>query len=283
MTYSIVLLWLFGALFAAYLLFQGWRQLRERRLQRRLAAMPFPAEWRAELQRIPHYNALNTEARARVERAVLHFIYTRSFRGIGLEVTEAMKLPVAFYAALMTPGGEDDRFAPLAEILYYARGFVAEESVNDGGIVSSGEYELDGQSSIDTIALSWEDTAYESHTLTPDNIIVHELAHVLDFLEGERDTAWLEAFERTYDACRDAAGADETSMLWELFDDYAFSNETEFFAVSSERFFQSPDRLHADHPGLFGLLRHFYGVDPREWGVEAPYDAPCDRDTHAAF
>ena len=52
MSYPIVLLWLFGALFAAYLLFEGWRSLRRNRLERRLETLPFPETYRKQLQRI---------------------------------------------------------------------------------------------------------------------------------------------------------------------------------------------------------------------------------------
>jgi Mlc titration factor MtfA (ptsG expression regulator) len=264
MTYPIVLLWLFGALFAAYLLFQAWRSLRRHRLERRLETMPFPEAHRLHLQRIAHYNALTPAERRRIERAILRFMHTRNFSGAGLQVTDEMKLLVAFYASLIVLCMEGEPYAHLTDVILYARGFVVEERFEEGGIVSSGEFELDGQSSPDTVVLSWEDAKAESCTLTPHNVIVHEFAHVLDFSFGAA-----EKIQQQYDAFKEAAREGESPDCYSRFDSYAAYNEAEFFAISSELFFQCPAWLYGNQPVLFGLLQDIYGTDPRRWDVEA--------------
>ena len=44
--------------------------------------------------------------------------------------------------------------------------------------------------------------------------------------------------------------------------EYAATNEAEFFAVISERFFESPASLKRKFPDLYNELSDFYGVDP---------------------
>lgn len=272
MTYPIVLLLLFGALFVLYVLFLAWRHMRTRRLRRLLETMPFPETYRTHLRRIAHYNALSSEERAKVERAVLRFIRTKEFAGIRLQIDEEMKVVVAFYASLMVLHKARECYGGLKSILLYSGAFLVEEAYEEGGIVTRGEFELDGQSSGDTVVLSWEDARAEAYDLQPYNVIIHEFAHILDFEEGmAADTPPTEkVLQREYDTLFDAMQSGDFPE-GHLLGVYALHNKAEFFAVSSERFFQCPARLADDLPELFDALRRFYGCDPRRWGVEAPF------------
>ena len=278
MSYPIVLLWLFGGLFLAYLLFSLWRRVEAAKLERMLRTMPFPDAYRRHLSRIAHYNALETDERSRVEKAVLRFIHTKEFRGIRLEVTDEMRAVVAFYAALTALGKSGDPYARLATVLLYSGAFLVEEKINDKGIVTSGEFELDGQSSEDTIVFSWEDAQREAYELSPDNVVIHECAHLLDFSEGEGNP-WIEAVDEAYGEYIERLESDGDHPGAELLGEYAAENEAEFFAVSSERFFHTPLRLKQKVPELFRALTGFYGCDPSRRGVEAKWP----EETSSAF
>ena len=55
-------------------------------------------------------------------------------------------------------------------------------------------------------------------------------------------------------------------MGWRtLLDPYGATNKAEFFAVSSETFFEQPAAMQQLHPELFQLLNTYYKVDPRFW------------------
>ena len=43
---------------------------------------------------------------------------------------------------------------------------------------------------------------------------------------------------------------------------YASTNEAEFFAVITERFFESPKSMRYHFPDLYTELRSFYKIDP---------------------
>ena len=49
-----------------------------------------------------------------------------------------------------------------------------------------------------------------------------------------------------------------------LLDQYGATNPAEFFAVAAECFFEQPARLRERHPGLYDVLRDFYGQDTAE-------------------
>jgi hypothetical protein len=55
-----------------------------------------------------------------------------------------------------------------------------------------------------------------------------------------------------------------------LIDSYAATNAAEFFAVTTELFFERPEALAAAHPALHEQLRGFHGVDPRQWRAVTP-------------
>ena len=49
---------------------------------------------------------------------------------------------------------------------------------------------------------------------------------------------------------------------WSDMPEYAFTNEQEFFAVSTEYFFKAPRELAARHPDLYDMLRETFRQDP---------------------
>ena len=50
-----------------------------------------------------------------------------------------------------------------------------------------------------------------------------------------------------------------------LLDHYGATNPAEFFAVATETFFEQPDAMAKRHQELFGVLKDYYRVDPRDW------------------
>ena len=50
-----------------------------------------------------------------------------------------------------------------------------------------------------------------------------------------------------------------------VIDHYGAGSPAEFFAVATEAFFENSAALAQQHPALFGALREYYCVDPREW------------------
>ncbi|MCH2149930.1 MAG: zinc-dependent peptidase, partial [Phycisphaerales bacterium] len=53
---------------------------------------------------------------------------------------------------------------------------------------------------------------------------------------------------------------------------YGVTNVAEFFAVTTETFFDAPVALHAQRPELYEAFRGFYGVDPLRWFGESGHE-----------
>jgi Mlc titration factor MtfA (ptsG expression regulator) len=58
-----------------------------------------------------------------------------------------------------------------------------------------------------------------------------------------------------------------------LMDHYGATNPAEFFAVATETFFEKPRQMAKHHTELFGVLKNYYRIDPRDWKYANEGDA----------
>jgi Mlc titration factor MtfA (ptsG expression regulator) len=253
---------------------------RDRR-RRKLLAEPFPPHWEVLLRRnVGHYPRLSDAERAKVRDIARVLVAEKSWEGVGgLVATEEIRLTVAAQAALLLLGREHDYYARVAAVVVYPGAFrtpVEEDGWEDDGL---SEDPLSGQAVYrGPVILSWDEALAEGRD--PDgghNVVVHEFAHQLDFLDGATDgtpalddpdllARWGPVMQAAFDAHRQAldAGADT------FFTEHAGENEAEFFADASEAFFCRPHDLEAEARGVFGLLQGFYKLDPRRWFPDHP-------------
>ena len=126
------------------------------------------------------------------------------------------------------------------------------------------------------------------------NVALHEFAHYLD-AEGLGPAAppsapgsgsatraggppagprlldaWATDLSREFEQLLDAVDRGEETFL----DPYAAEDESEFFAVATEDFFEHPTGLREAHPGLYALLTEFYALDPASWIPARIHRAP---------
>jgi Mlc titration factor MtfA (ptsG expression regulator) len=100
------------------------------------------------------------------------------------------------------------------------------------------------------------------------NVVIHEFAHKLDMLNGAMNgfpplhremsaEQWAQAFSAAYaDFCAKA----ERNMEMVL-DPYGAESPAEFFAVTSEAFFETPHVLRQEYPEVYRQLAAFYRQD----------------------
>lgn len=275
MAYSPALLWLFGALFFLYLLFQMLGQIARQRRLRAISRMPFPERYRSYLRRIAHYRHLGDEEKVKIERSILRFIHTKEFIGVRLQIRTEMKVVIAFYACLIVLKKEGYCYPRLKQILLYSHDFIVDEIKGFGGIYTKARFVLEGQSGDETVVLSWHEARKQAYHLRHHNVIIHEFAHELDFEDGAADGIpplersvygeWVHVMHREYARLAKAVQKGRYLGKYKQLGEYAATNEAEFFAVTSELFFERPYRLHANFPAIFSELEKFYGCDPRGW------------------
>ena len=270
----ITFLALLAGLVAAWLRGSAWLAAWRRR---RVKAAPFPAQWRDILRRrMPAFARLPADVQLRLKKLAQVLLAEKPFIGCaGLQVTDEMRVLVSVQAALLLLRLGPDGFAELRQVLIYPGPFVVDRSQPDAtGLVHEHRRALSGESwQQGQVILSWADVlagAADPHD--GHNVVLHEFAHQIDQAHGRANGApWLpgrtrrERWARTmgaeFEALRQQLARGEDTLL----DPYGASAPAEFFAVSSEVFFERPQQLADQHPALFAELQGLFGVDPRQW------------------
>lgn len=257
--------WLFG---------QPW--LTERRRQR-IRARPFPAPWRAILKRrVPYVRAMPADLQLQLKQHIQVFLAEKAFVGCdGLVLTDEMRVTIAAQACLLLLNRPRGYYPQLRQILVYPSAFLVRRAQIDGsGIAHQNRQALSGESwSQGLVVLSWDDTLrgaaapHDGH-----NVVIHEFAHQLDQETGTANGApvlarrdhyarWSQVLGSEFKQLQARAVRQQPSLL----DDYGATDPAEFFAVSSEVFFEQPQRMAREHPALYRELSTLYHLDPLSW------------------
>ncbi|SFV89662.1 protein of unknown function DUF980 [hydrothermal vent metagenome] len=267
---------LIGFFVTVALLFWGfwlWAWYRQKRMRKMVSHMPFDPAYQKVLSRIPHYKNLSAEEKEKIERSILLFTHTKTFTGVKIDVTNEMKVVIAFYACLLLLHIKTDNcYDNLKSIILYPAPVVLDSVRNNGGIYTKEDFVIDGQSANDTVVLVWHDARYEAYHLRHDNVIIHEFAHEIDFMDGEIDgvpplerskyDSWTKVLYKDFKKLNSVALKNREWGKYKLLGSYAATNEAEFFAVVTERFFESPHSLKRHFPELYSELKDFYRIDP---------------------
>lgn len=252
--------WLAGA---GVLAFSFWIALRKP-LRRRRAVQRKAPELKAALDRF--WPWIGLVDRGPFERDVRIVLEEWTFEGVeGVDVTLDMKVGVAAGAALLLHGRPEWELPSRQTVIFYPDRFdadyVSEESgAFDGMAHQQGPIILSSKA----IEESWADP-YDGS-----NVVLHELAHLLDYENEFADgvpslvdpgstVAWRELVRKETKRVRLGR-----SMLRR----YAAKNAAEFFAVAVENFFERPDVMEERHPELYAALEALFNLDPRRWKAE---------------
>jgi len=245
---------------------RNWR--RERILRR--SALD-DREWRTVLERYPFTRALSTEERARLRERVILFLHEKSIVGAGgLVVRDGMRMSIAAQACMLILNLDLEYYRGWVEVIVYPDEFVAEyDYVDEDGIAHHVEAPMTGESWLEgPVILSWADAELRGEE-PGYNVVIHEFAHKLDMLNGDANgfpplhpgmdrEAWPRAFGAAYDDfCRRVARGEPSAI-----DAYAAEHPSEFFAVLSEAFFETPAAVRAEYRDVYRQLAAFYRQDP---------------------
>jgi Mlc titration factor MtfA (ptsG expression regulator)/Flp pilus assembly protein TadD len=254
----------------------GWWLRSSRR--KKLLTQPLPRQWRDVLaDNVAVYRLLPAELQTKLVAAARIVAAERRFVGCkGLAVTEEMKITIAAQAALLLLGEDGYYFDRVTSLLIYPYKMILPAH---GVRPSSDESDFDehvilGQAfQQGEIVLSWPDCLHGGRVADDgENVVLHELAHHLDGLDGhmggsppglppDRQDHFHRVFERALGELRlDLAAGTDTVLL-----PNAAESTTELFAYATEAFFELPQRLHEQYPELFDCLTEFYKLDPTGW------------------
>ena len=271
-------------------MFSAWFSRRRRRA---LLAEPLSHSLKQTVEKnVRHYQFLSASDRDRLLGIAQVIAAEKTWYGTDdQDITEKMKITVAAQAALLLLGFDDDYYFDGVPTVFMRTGAYAPpiaEQESAGLIVSREETHF-GQAFYDgRIVLSWPHVVAGGRDASDgDNLVLHEFAHHLDGLDGEmsgtpllasraKRKTWYQITEREYLRLVGNARRGEASLL----DHYGATNKAEFFAVSTECFFERPRAMRKRHTELYHVLSDFYQQDPAGWARDArsasmlPDDAP---------
>lgn len=244
------------------------RWLRRRRLGKVRIADPL---WMATVARLPLLAGLNKGEQERLRDLASLFLQEKALdMAGGLTRTPEMGPLIAAQACLPILDLGLDYYADWRSLILYPEGFLARHEYTDStGLVHSIHRPLIGEAwDRGPVILSWADIV-RSLSEPGLNIIIHEMAHKLDMLNGTVNglpplhrgmsvKVWSQAFNAAY---QDLCHAVEQGLPTVL-DPYAAESPAEFFAVISEGFFETPARINQAYPAVYQQLRLFYRQDP---------------------
>ncbi|WP_120997596.1 zinc-dependent peptidase [Stutzerimonas urumqiensis] len=251
----------------------SYRAWRRRRL---LARFPIDtALWQQVIDSLPLLDGLEPEALDRLRDRCVLFLHAKRLTCLPtVSLDTVARLRLAAQAQLPLLELPDlDWYGGFHELVIYPDDFASPQKHRDpdSGVVHEWDAEHSGEAWQQGPVILARPGIEQSGGWEGYNLIIHELAHKLDMLNGDanglpplhrdmRIADWAEAMQPAYDALNaqlDADPAAETPI-----DPYAAEDPAEFFAVTSEYFFTAPDLLHDAFPAVYRQLGLFYRQDP---------------------
>ena len=256
----------------------GFARWRRRRILRR--ASLDEATWLRVANRFSFFQRLGEEERTRLRELVILFLHGKQISAAGgLELDLEKLLGIAIQACIAILNLGIEHYDGWVEIIVYPDEFLPRhEFRTEHGLVATDERSYSGQAWLNgPVILSWADVE-NAGDADGANVVIHEFAHKLDMLNGDANgfpplhagmnrEAWSKAFVAAYDDLRTRVEAGRHAEI----DPYAAESPAEFFAVTSEAFFEIPDLLRTVYPDVYTQLAQFYRQDPagrelpREW------------------
>jgi hypothetical protein len=189
----------------------------------------------------------------------------------GFALDDEVTVTIATQAALLSLGLSVDEYREVSAIIVYptamqSRGIYAGPvpgTLTEGVTPVLGEAH-DGRG---PVLLAWDQAqAAARDPGRGHNVVFHEFAHKIDMLDNITDGTpplasrrdvdrWVEVCTEAYEALR--AGVERPPLQA-----YGATNPAEFFAVTTEAFFDVPIALEHHEPNLYAIMRDFYEQDP---------------------
>lgn len=231
--------------------------------------------WGDILAQHPIFDRLSAEEKGRLRELVTLFLHEKTFEGAdGLALTGFMREVISAQACLPIINLGLEWYSNWKTVVVVPDVFVAEHTEYDtAGVAHEWDEDNSGESwDSGPVILSWKDVE-ASGWGDGYNVIIHEAAHRLDLLDGEVNGRpalhkgmsagdWLEVFSRAYEDLRRRTHGKKKSRI--RIDEYAAESDSEFFAVTSEYFFEQPRVLRSEYPDVYRLLADLYRQQPAE-------------------
>jgi hypothetical protein len=228
---------------------------------------PFPAEWEAVLQRdVVFFRVLDPAEQQRFRRQLQVFLGEKRITGIRVQLDSTTRVLAAASAIIPIFGFPDWEWRQISEILVYPNRF--DDEFGFGDRVDHNILGMVGTGSLNRLMILSKPDLINGFRNATDkrNVGVHEFAHLVDKTDGVIDGVpgvgldseavgpWVDLVRRKMAEIE--SGKSDINR-------YALTNESEFFAVTSEYFFERPGVMARKHPELFAALEGVFSQDLR--------------------
>jgi len=209
---------------------------------------------------VSYYQKLNEPKRLLFRNKVASFLGAVKIEGVGLELERLDQLLIASSAVIPIFGFEDWTYKNLTNVLLYPDTFDEKFQFEGGerrimGMVGSGY--MNGQMILSQAALRHG----FSKSAGKENTAIHEFVHLLDKSDGATDGVPENLMHHEYTLPWVKMMHEEIDRIEANRSDinpYAITNQAEFFAVTSEYFFEKPELLKDKHPELYEQLTRIF-------------------------
>lgn len=157
------------------------------------------------------------------------------------------------------------------DVIVYPGGFRSRRQHHDEstGVVTEVDEDMIGEAwDRGPVVFSWADITEDlEHPFDGFNVVIHEIAHKLDMLDGSINGTpalssaiprkhWISVMQQAFDTFVDAVDRGEAVEI----DPYAAESVDEFFAVVSEYHHSAPAQLQRCMPAVAALMGRYYGA-----------------------
>jgi MtfA peptidase len=230
--------------------------------------------WQHSVAASPLARRLDPAALEHLRQRVTRFLQRKNFVGAaGFEPDALQRCIIAVQACMPLIAHPPDAMDGWYDVIVYPGAFRVRQRHHDAptGVVSERDEVRIGEAwEGGPLVLSWNDLAEDLHDpWSGFNVVVHEMAHKLDMLDGGTDGVprlidrnfrrrWIDTFQAAFDRLQRRLHHGQRVAI----DPYAAENPGEYFAVVSEMHFSAPERLEHAEPEVATLLRDYYGPSP---------------------
>ena len=210
------------------------------------------------------YKHLNEKYKNKLKIDTYIMSKLKMIEGIEIKITEEIKYTIFGLSGLLLLGDENTAYYPnLTSVVVYPRAYISDQNGKEK-TVNLGESWNFG-----TVVLSWADVIKGAKDFNDGhNVVLHEFAHQLDQQTGTADGipanlnvdyyTWKNTFDSEYENLILEMENDHKDTI----DFYGTTNTAEFFAVSTETFFENSENMKKEHPDLYELFVKYYRLDP---------------------
>ncbi|MBC7628022.1 zinc-dependent peptidase [Ferruginibacter sp.] len=211
-------------------------------------------------EQVPFYQQLLPPQQIQFQQRMLRFLAQIKITGVKTIVEDIDRIYIAASAIIPVFNFKGWEYFNLHEVLLYPDSFDDEYKQQGAGRTILG---MVGNGAMNHVMILSQQELRQAFTNTSgkENTAIHEFVHLIDKTDGDIDGVPASLVDKKYIVPWLQLMHSEINRIKEKDSDinpYGATNESEFFAVASEYFFERPDLFSEKHPELFQLMEKIF-------------------------